>query len=424
MLIVGLLAACTPGHVTVDEPREAQAPSTAPHTTPVLPDLTAPDTGCPPGAWLFDAAAFHTVDIALSPDNQDRLRDEPREWVPATVTVGGKVFDLAAVRLKGNGSFQPLDDKPSFRIDLDRYVDGQHIDGVDDLVLDNMSVDPSFVRAHTANGVYRAMGIPAARTTWVRVTEGDRTFVHLLSEDKDRTFLEGWYDAGDGSLYELFDADFEEELVPFFDHDGGPDDLEPFFALAAVLDTPGTRLSVDADHLLDVEQFARYFAVSGVIGQFDAYPFSIPGDDVFFYVDPSDGRIDTLPHGTDETFDDGLRPVDYTVGRLGQACLDDPTCEAWWADAVWETLRHVESHTFDAVLDEHARLTAVGLPDCHEAVDWALHPPDPRGPVWDPDSEVPVHPDAEACEPLAAVARFVLNRRHALEHMPGLPAER
>ena len=429
MLIAALLLACQPGTASLGKVGAGHG-TPAPHDTPTLPQLTATSSDSPEtGTWLFQEQAARRVFLDLSDDARQRLRDEPREWVPAAFTVGDVHFDLVGVRLKGNGSFQPLDDKPSWKIDLDHYVPGQEVDGIDDLVLDNMSLDPTWLRARIAYQFYETMGLPAPRTTWVTLDEEGRVMRMLLSEDKDKRFLSRFYDDPDGSLYELFDADLTPELVPYLDHDGGPDDLRPFLELAEILDDPTSRLSHDAGHLLDVEQFARYFAVSGVIGQFDAYPYSIPGDDIYWYVDPADGRIDTLPHGVDETMEDPLRPVDYTVGVLGEACLHDPVCEQWWADATWEALDELEGGRWlQKVRDEHAYLVdQYDVVACDQAlradplfeytgyydylIDYYL---ELYGQTF---SEV-IWGD---CASHYDMAWFLDSRREALESMPGLP---
>jgi len=455
VLIALLLVACAP------EPEEA-SPPTAPadtppvtepvtHPDPTLPILTLPtadtgastgratgDTGTPltgstgdtaepepgpqPGDELFADEATKRFVLGLDDTARDILRATPDVWVPASLTVGSDSFALVGVRLKGNGSFQPFDDKPSWKVDLDHYVEGQEIDGLDDLVLDNMSLDATWMRAHLANELYSELGVPAPRSSWVTVVEGDREMVVLLSEDKDGRFLNRWYEDGDGPLYELFDVDITTDQVPYLDHDGGPADLSAFFELAALLDQPDMRLSADAGHVLDVEQFAHYLAISSVVGQFDAYPYSVPGDDVYLYVDPTDGRIDILPHGVDETFTDRYRPVDFTVGRLGTACIADPVCEQWWAEGLWATLDHVQAEVLPRLRADHARLVdAYGVEDCTAGIDSVQAEYDLSGAVSDAALLAIQDGLSPTCSTVAHVAAFVIDRRTQLEGMPGVP---
>jgi hypothetical protein len=91
-----------------------------------------------------------------------------------------------------------------------------------------------------------------------------------------------------------------------------------------------------------------------VIGQFDAYPYSFPGDDVVLYVDPADGRIDFLPHGADETFAAPDRPIDYVFGLVAQRCLADPDCEWAWSMAVWDAADAIAAADVQGYADELA----------------------------------------------------------------------
>jgi len=284
-----------------------------------------------PGAALFHPdPSFRAVALTLSDEAISALKADPTLWVAADLTVAGVTYASVGVTLKGNGSFQPLDEKPSFKIDVDRYVPDAEIDGLDELVLNNMVGDPSMLAERLAYQVYRDAGAPAARAVHAVVTVNDREYgLYTLVEAVDGRFLNRWFEDGDGSLYEMFDVDFVAEDVWHFDHDGGPDDRAPLFALAEALESGG-RLSEVAGDLVDLESFVRYFAISAYIAQFDAYPYSFPGDDVYVYIDPIEGRMHFIPHGADETFVDADRPADYVFGALAEACLDDPACEGAW----------------------------------------------------------------------------------------------
>jgi hypothetical protein len=140
---------------------DGEAEVTATAQTRVLP---LPD----PGVHLFDDTLVHTIRLTLDETAQQGLRDAPTAWVHGDIEIDGTAIADVGVRLKGRGSFQPLDNKPSLRIELDRWVEGQEYDGLDELVLNNMAVDPSRLRERLAYGVYRDLGVPAARAIHVR----------------------------------------------------------------------------------------------------------------------------------------------------------------------------------------------------------------------------------------------------------------
>jgi len=362
MWMLGLLACGGEG----EEPEPKQKP----HDTETATDTGSTDTGSDtdtptgdtgeapeidPGAVLFGGTVPLRVDLEMEEYALESLTAAPTAWVPASIEIEGFPNVSAAVRLKGNGSFQPISDKPSFKVDLDRYHEGNELDGLDDLVLNNMVTDPSGYREHIAYEVYRQMGIPAPRTRHVEVfVNKERRGTYLLLEDADGRFLSRWFEDNDGPLYEMFDVELTPAGVWQLDHDGGPDDRSVLMGLAEVLADPNTRLTVEGAQYLDIESFVAYFGASGVIGQFDAYPYSFPGDDIYLYVNPTTGLIHILPHGGDETFRDTDRPADYVFGLLAVRCLEDPVCEDRFDDAVWATLDRMDAMGIDEELNQLA----------------------------------------------------------------------
>lgn len=348
-----------------------------------------------PGIHLFDDTVMHAVRLDLTPEATQQLRDAPTEWVRGDLVIDGEAYADVGVRLKGHGSFRPIDEKPSFRIELDRWVAGQEHDGLDELVLNNLAGDNSRLRERLAYGAYRDFEVPAPRAAHATVALGETAYgLYSLVESVDGRFLDRWFTSGDGPLYEIYDADFVAGQVETFDHDGGPDDRAVLHAVAAALAEPDVRLTTDLAHLVDIDALITYLAVSAVIGQFDAYPWSFPGDDLYVYVDPTDGRVRFAAHGGDETFTDRFRPVDYLYGRLGEACLDDPTCRTAWIEQIWRVCDHLP--TIAARIDGIAAQIADAV-----VTDTRLGP-------------------GTAHRGQAEVADFIAGRRAALEAMPGL----
>lgn len=314
---------------------EEPAPVVAPVEESSPPVVERPDPA-PVAPVVAGSQLFHgpevltVVELTVAEADIDALRLEPKEWVDgqATITTEEEVFSGALqLRLKGNGSFQPIDEKPSFKLDTGKADSDPFIDGLEHLVMNNCSTDPSCLREHETYWVYNIAGVPAPRTGFAKVLlNGEVVGLYVLVEDVDDAFLAGHYDDPTGPLYEMFDVDLTTEGVEGLDHDGGPDDRSELHALADALDNPDVRFDEDLP-MLDVDLFIKYLAASAVIGQFDAYPYSFPGDDVYLYADPQ-GQIQMLPHGGDETFTDAFRPVDWVYGSLGVHCVTDAYCSA------------------------------------------------------------------------------------------------
>lgn len=344
-MLIFLLGSCVrpePGPVDATPPETG-----SPEDTDVAPDTsgdtgrdTDTDTGTPPeeptSDFLFADGVVTELRLELDPEALASLAEFPEEWVQGALVHGEDRYAPIGVRLKGNGSFLPIDQKPSFKLNFDEYQEDLRFYGLERLVLNNMSNDATQVHERVAHRLYREAGVPDVRAGhgWVLVN-GAPYGLYSVVDNIDGDFLERWYEEPDGSMWEMFDVDFLLSDIPRFEHETGPDDRTVLDAIAAVLDVaePGDWAALAP--YVDGENFLRYFAVSAVIGQYDAYPYSFPGDDIHVYLDPSDNRLDFIPHGTDEAFEDPERPIDYLYGRLAAACLADPLCVEQWTAEVW-----------------------------------------------------------------------------------------
>ena len=78
---------------------------------------------------------------------------------------------------------------------------------------------------------------------------------------------------------------------------------------------------------------------TAVVGQFDSYPYTTPGDDCHVYRDPSTLKLVYLPHGMDEAFyyaDHDV--VTNAIGLLTTTCRRNLACEDAFRAKVWDVL--------------------------------------------------------------------------------------
>src|SRR5687768_6357863 len=92
--------------------------------------------------WDARAAGFPgpfvwPVRIEVTEENATKLRAKPREYVPATVRIMDEAVTGALVRLKGRGSFQAFDQKPSFTIDFEKVQQTSRPQGLEKIHLNN-----------------------------------------------------------------------------------------------------------------------------------------------------------------------------------------------------------------------------------------------------------------------------------------------
>jgi spore coat protein CotH len=92
-----------------------------------------------------------------------------------------------------------------------------------------------------------------------------------------------------------------------------------------------------------MDRFLRYWAAASVIAQFDAFPYSMPGDDYYVYVDPGTHRLAFLPWGMDETFYSGSVDVTNVYSVLARRCKESAACWQSYQAQVWQVQAITES---------------------------------------------------------------------------------
>lgn len=347
------LSACTaPGPLGAEPPvRVPGAASPSPWVTvevihasssPAVTTETAPEapSGAELSAILFDDQVIPEFDILLSEAALRSLRQDPYVYVEGGLVYEGAVFSPVGVRLKGQNSFLPVDEKPSLKIKLDAYVPGMNLLGLEELTLNNMRSDTSMMHERVAYRMFREAGVPASRAGHALVSiNGESRGLYAHVETVDENLLAQWY-PDLGSMWELWDTDFREAWIPDFQHEEGVDDRTALYATADALEIADdhNQWLATAQHV-DGDQFLDFTAVSAIVGQFDSYPWRSPGDDCHVYQDVASGLLQFLPHGTDETFSDPR--FDFTdddgTGLVLDSCLDDEElCEPAYLERLWE----------------------------------------------------------------------------------------
>ena len=220
-------------------------------------------------AVLFERWVVSEFALEIPQASMDALAASPYDWVEArlTVTAGGQVVGPLpiGVRLKGGASFRPLGRKASFRLDFNRVVDGQRMLGLKALVLNGMVHDPTGMHETLAYSVFRAAGVPAARTGYTRLAVNGQDYgLYLAIEAYDDVFGDMNFDST-LHVYEgvgNFLPGFEAKAVQV--DEGDPDHIEDLHALAtAAHGTGDDAWMATVAERLDLPAFLRYWAEIG-----------------------------------------------------------------------------------------------------------------------------------------------------------------
>ncbi|MFH1842596.1 MAG: CotH kinase family protein [bacterium] len=159
---------------------------------------------------LFDGDAVHEIHLTFDQAdywtqltyNFEHYDDPP--YIEATFDWDSTHLETIGVRFKGNSSYWGYYGlKKSFKLDIDEFVAGQEIGGLDKLTLNNCYLDPSYVREKTNYELCEALGMATCRTNFVALyINGTYWGLYLLVEQQDQEFIESRYGAGeDGNLW-------------------------------------------------------------------------------------------------------------------------------------------------------------------------------------------------------------------------------
>lgn len=276
---------------------------------------------------LLSLDRLSRFDLRIDDASWAALELAPKEWTPATFEYEGEVYEDVGLRLKGNHSFRELDDKPSFKLEIDEYVSGRRFLGLEGLTLNNMVVDSSMLREWISYRVFRELGVPAPRVGYAQVFVNDEEYgLYLVIEPYADPFLERVYDDPSGNLYESDRSADLDRSVDEWDQDEGSDhtraDLLAFSELAKL---PGNAVFYGDDTtagVVDMPRFLTFMAGETIVGQFDGH---VGGHNFFVYHEPAADQWSYLPWSLDQALARRLTPYEHE-GYLGYKCLHDQQC--------------------------------------------------------------------------------------------------
>ena len=152
--------------------------------TPAADPESVPTAGDPSDRILgYDQMPQFSLTIGAA--EIQSLLTAPDIYVPATLTYEGRDYGPVGVHLKGMQSFEPIDRKPSLRINIDKFAPTAAFFGLKDLTLNNMHSDFSMMHERIAYWVARKAGVPGvARQS--RAADGQRAELRPLHERRDR----------------------------------------------------------------------------------------------------------------------------------------------------------------------------------------------------------------------------------------------
>ncbi len=252
--------------------------------------------------WKKMRYEHHDLFGLITPRKSGKPRPNPYHYFKGDVTVGGKLFKNVGLRKKGLlGSVNAQ--RPSIKINFDKFGTEQEFEGVSLMTLNNNDTDASLVKQHMAYELFRKAGIPAPRCNFARVTvNGEYLGIYSHVESVRKDFLKRHFTKASGNLYEGQISDFTEKGAGTFEAktNAKKTDRSDLLKVTRALSVPDDQLFDAVGKVIDLDDFYRYWAMECLIGFNDGYTGN--QNNFFIYNDPASARIKFIPWGADGVF--------------------------------------------------------------------------------------------------------------------------
>lgn len=297
------------------------------------PTPAAPNAPGQPPALAFDPDRVIEIRVDLDPADWAAILADPlsKTWQPGVLTFDGERVGEVGIRTKGNSSLNAVGrnggERFSFKVDIDRFVDGQRVRGERMLNLNNGFKDPTLMRERLASEIARALDLPAPRTAFADLyVAGQHMGLYTLVEQIDGDFLDEHFGDGDGDLYKpeppTGSLQWRGDSIASYsglepESNEDTTDHAAFLALVAALDAgdPGAY-----NRVLDVDEALAYLALQAALVSLDSYA----GSGHNYYLYEVDGQFRVLPWDMNEAF--GVFTCGCDRPALVDLRIDEPVC--------------------------------------------------------------------------------------------------
>lgn len=158
---------------------------------------------------IFNKEQVTEIDLEIDEDNWNYLLDNAinEEYINANITVNGTKYNNVGIRAKGNPSLSMIasddsTDRYSFKVKFDEYVDGQTLDGLTKIALNNVMSDATYMKEYLSYDLLEKMGVPTPAFAFTNIkVNGKEWGLYFAVEVIEEEFIERNYGYLSGNLY-------------------------------------------------------------------------------------------------------------------------------------------------------------------------------------------------------------------------------
>ena len=158
---------------------------------------------------LFNTDEIISIDIQMDEEDWEAMLNNPlsEEYHVCDVVINGQKIRNVGIRPKGNTSLSAIamdadNDRYSFKLEFDQFVEGQTCYGLDKLILNNNYADATNMKEAIVYDMYQFIGADASLYNYAKISvNGEYWGIYLALEAVEESFMLRNYGTQDGELY-------------------------------------------------------------------------------------------------------------------------------------------------------------------------------------------------------------------------------
>ena len=158
---------------------------------------------------LFDTSEIIDINIIMDGEKWNEMLENASQetYYECDVVINGTTFKSVAIRPKGNTSLSSIAKDPdnnrySFKLEFDGFVDGQTCFGLDKLILNNNYADATNMKEAIIYDMFNYLGADASLYNYAKISVNDEYWgVYLALEAVEDSFMLRNYGTEKGYLY-------------------------------------------------------------------------------------------------------------------------------------------------------------------------------------------------------------------------------
>lgn len=158
---------------------------------------------------VFDKSKIMDVNIIMDDkDWDDMLKNATKEeYYACDIEINGTRYYDVGIRPKGNTSLTSIaaddtTDRFSFKVEFDHFKNGQTMDGLDKLCLNNIMSDSTYMKEYITYDILSYLGINSSLYSYAAINRNGKYWgLYLAFEGIEESFLQRTYNSTSGNLY-------------------------------------------------------------------------------------------------------------------------------------------------------------------------------------------------------------------------------